>query len=256
MTVGHISKLLSEGDVSMQLMNSLKQDSRVSVARLVAKWEQKEQHLLLEKQRIQNLYEQERLMVNSGYQLVAGVDEAGRGPLAGPLVVGAVILPLGYHLPLINDSKKLSAKQREELYKQIKDIAINVQSTVIDIHMIDEINIYQATIAGMYRAIGQLTPQPEAVLIDAVPLPDLVMPSVSLIRGDAISASIAAASIIAKVERDHLMLELDAQFPHYGFAKHKGYGTADHMKALQQYGPCPVHRQSFEPIKSWGQHNR
>jgi len=251
MTVTQITQLLIQNDVSIQIINSLKQDLRVSVTRLLAKWQQKQENLLLEKQRVQHLYEQERLLTSSGYNLIAGVDEAGRGPLAGPVVVGAVILPLGCHLPFINDSKKLSAMQREKLYHLIREVAIAVQYAVIDRETIDRLNIYQATVLGMYTAIQQLVPRPEAVLIDAVPLPDLTIPSVSLIGGDAISASIGAASIIAKVERDRIMLTLDEQFPHYGFAKHKGYGTAEHMKALEQYGPCPMHRQSFEPIKSW-----
>jgi len=252
MTVAQITQLLVQHDVSLQVINSLKQDSRISVIRQLAKWHQQQEKLLLEKQRLQRLYKQERLLVSCGYNLIAGVDEAGRGPLAGPVVVGAVILPMGFHLPLLNDSKKLSAKQREELYHRIKEVAIAVQYVVIDRETIDHVNIYQATMLGMYTAIQQLVPQPDAVLIDAVPLPDLIMPSVSLIGGDAISASIGAASIIAKVERDRIMMEMDEQFPHYGFAKHKGYGTTEHMKALAQYGPCPEHRQSFEPIKSWG----
>ena len=251
MTIAEITQLLAKTDVSTDSINSLKLDSRISVGRLLAKWQKKQQSLLLEQQRIHNLYEQERLLESCGYNLIAGVDEAGRGPLAGPVVVGAVILPIGCHLPSINDSKKLSAKQREELYHIIKEVAIVTQYVVIDIETIDQLNIYQATVLGMYRAIQQLSPQPQAVLIDAVPLPALTIPSVSLIGGDAISASIGAASIIAKVERDRIMLELDQQYPHYGFAKHKGYGTAEHMRAIQQYGPCPVHRQSFEPIKSW-----
>lgn len=255
MTVTQITELLSTQHITMELINSLKQDPRISVGRLLARWQQKQENELHEYQRVQNLYEQERLLESSGYQLIAGVDEAGRGPLAGPLVVGAVILPIGCHLPLINDSKKLSAQQRDKLYDQIKEVAIVAESVIIDIDTIDHLNIYQATIFGMYQALERLSPKPQAALIDAVPLPDLIIPSVSLIRGDAISASIAAASIIAKVERDRIMLELDEQFPNYGFAKHKGYGTGQHMKALQEYGPCSVHRQSFEPIKSWGKNN-
>lgn len=254
MTVTNITKLLSQNDLPTEILQALKQDPRVSVARLVTKWEQKQANNLRECQRIQNLYEQERLLEHAGYQLIAGIDEAGRGPLAGPLVVGAVILPIGYHLPLINDSKKLSAAQRDKLYDQIKEVAIVSEHIIIDIDTIDHLNIYQATVFGMYQAIEQLSPQPQAALIDAVPLPNLTIPSISLIRGDAISASIAAASIIAKVTRDRIMLELDEQYPSYGFAKHKGYGTAEHLKALRQYGPCPAHRQSFEPIKSWGTH--
>lgn len=251
MTVAQISQLLEQEDVSIRLLTTLKQDSRVSVSRLLDKWQQKQHKLLLEKQRIQKLYEQERMLTSQGYHFIAGVDEAGRGPLAGPVVVASVILPLDCHLPLLNDSKKLSAKQREQLYFAIKEVAIGVQHKAINIEIIDQVNIYQATVLGMYAVINELDPKPQAVLIDAVPLPELTMPSISLIGGDAISASIGAASIIAKVERDKLMLEIDQEFPQYGFAKHKGYGTAEHLKAIQQYGPCPIHRTSFEPIKSW-----
>lgn len=252
MTVVEITKLLEENNLSAAMISNLKQDPRVSVSRLLVKWQKRQEQDLAEQQRIQNLYDQERILTNKGYNLIAGVDEAGRGPLAGPLVVGAVILPIGCHLPSINDSKKLSAKQRERLYHAIKEVAISVQHIVVDIDVIDHLNIYNATVLGMYNAISELQQKPHAVLIDAVPLPDLEMHSLSLIGGDAISASIGAASIIAKVERDNLMLEYDRQFPQYGFAKHKGYGTAEHLKALHEYGPCPIHRKSFEPIKSWG----
>lgn len=251
MTVAEITNFLEHENLSAAMISKLKQDQRVSVSRLLVKWEKRKEQDLVEKERIQGLYSQERILAEQGYDFIAGVDEAGRGPLAGPLVIGAVILPLGCHLPYINDSKKLSAKQREYLYHAIKEVAISVQHTVIDIDVIDRLNIYQATILGMYNVINELHQKPQAVLIDAVPLPNLEIHSLSLIGGDAISASIGAASIIAKVERDNLMLELDHQFPQYGFAKHKGYGTPDHLKALQKHGPCPIHRRSFEPIKSW-----
>jgi ribonuclease HII len=252
MTVVEIAKLLEQNNLSAAIMSNLKKDPRISVSRLLVKWQKRQEQDLIEQQRIQKLYGQERILADKGYNLIAGVDEAGRGPLAGPLVVGAVILPIGCHLPSINDSKKLSAKQREHLYHAIKEVAISVQHKVIDIDVIDHLNIYNATIFGMYNVISELHQKPHAVLIDAVPLPDLEMHSISLIGGDAISASIGAASIIAKVERDNLMIEYDKQFPQYGFAKHKGYGTAEHLKALHEHGPCPIHRKSFEPIKSWG----
>jgi ribonuclease HII len=252
MTVVEIAKLLEQNNLSAAMITNLKQDPRISVSRLLVKWQKRREQDLVEQQRVQNLYGQERILADKGYNLIAGVDEAGRGPLAGPLVVGAVILPIGCHLPSINDSKKLSAKQREDLYHAIKKVAISVQHIVIDIDVIDHLNIYNATVFGMYNVISELHQKPHAVLIDAVPLPDLEMHSISLIGGDAISASIGAASIIAKVERDNLMLEYDKKFPQYGFAKHKGYGTAEHLKALREHGPCPIHRKSFEPIKSWG----
>ena len=153
-------------------------------------------------------------------------------------------------LPKLNDSKKLSAKVREELFDEIQEKAIAVGTALIDAQTIDRVNIYQATINGMYEAIFSLQPAPQEVLIDAVPLDRLPMPSESIIKGDAKSASIAAASIIAKVTRDRLMDEYDKIYPEYGFAQHKGYGTAQHIEALKKYGPCPIHRRSFEPVRS------
>ena len=164
--------------------------------------------------------------------------------------MAAVILPHDLCLPKLNDSKKISAKVREELFDEIQEKAIAVGTALIDAQTIDRVNIYQATINGMYEAIFSLRPEPQEVLIDAVPLDKLPMPSASIIKGDAKSASIAAASIIAKVTRDRLMDEYDKVYPEYGFAQHKGYGTAQHIEALKKYGPCPIHRRSFEPVRS------
>ena len=177
------------------------------------------------------------------------IDEAGRGPLAGPVVVAAVILPLGLFLPHLNDSKKLSAAVREALFSFIMESAVAVEIVSISEKVIDEKNIYQATKQGMHEAVAALRPQPQHVLLDAVPL-RLPMSSSAIVHGDAKSASIAAASIAAKVTRDRLMLKYDEEYPQYGFKKHKGYGTAEHLEALRKYGPCPIHRRSFEPIRS------
>ena len=201
-------------------------------------------------ERLDAMYVYERAAVVAGHTLVAGVDEAGRGPLAGPVAVAAVILPQEAHLPRINDSKKLSAAMREELFTQIVAIAISYHVALIDAETIDYMNILQATRMGMYEAIAALTPAPDEVLIDAVELPKLSMPSQSIIKGDAKSASIAAASILAKVTRDRLMDEYDSTYPNYGFAKHKGYGTREHVEAIRTYGVCPLHRKSFEPVRS------
>jgi ribonuclease HII len=252
MTVSKIAELLEENEVPLHIITMLHNDTRVTVVRLLQRWKQRQNNMQCEQERIQKLYTHERGFTAEGFKRIVGVDEAGRGPLAGPVVIGAVILPLGYHLPLLNDSKKLSAKQRQTLYYAIKEVAIATSHAIITVDRIDQDNIYQATVAGMYQAISKLQPQPDMALIDAVPLPDLTIPACPLIGGDAISASIAAASIIAKVERDNIMQELNQQFPMYGFAKHKGYGTAEHLLAIQKYGPCPIHRRSFEPIKSWG----
>jgi ribonuclease HII len=251
MTVSQIAQLLEEKSVEKEILEQLQLDSRISVTRLVHKWIRQQAVEMLEKQRVHNLYHKERILTRQGYPLITGVDEAGRGPLAGPVVIAAVMLPLNHYLPFLNDSKKLSPKQRENLYIAIKQAAVAVNHIVVDVDKIDSLNIYQATIRGMYQAIAGLKPFPQAALIDAVPLPKLAILSTSLIGGDAISASIAAASIIAKVERDHLMEKMDQKYPQYGFAKHKGYGTADHIRAIRKYGPCPIHRRSFEPIKSW-----
>lgn len=252
MTVSQVVELLNNTDVPAKVIDDLSTDKRISIIKLVAKWHKRQQEMLVEKKRLLQMYDYERKYRQQGFKLIAGVDEAGRGPLAGPVVVGAVILPQDCLLPHLNDSKQLSARQREVLYEKIREVAIVAHSCVIDREVIDRLNIYQATVYAMYRVLKGLEPAPQAVLIDAVPLPKLNVPSLSIVGGDAASASIAAASIIAKVERDRIMNEMDELYPAYGFAKHKGYGTKEHIHALQKYGPCPIHRKSFEPIKSWG----
>lgn len=203
-----------------------------------------------ERERLDAMYVYERAAIAAGHAIVAGVDEAGRGPLAGPVAVAAVILPQECYLPHLNDSKKLSHAVREELFAKITEQAVSYHVALMDAEMIDRMNILQATRTGMYEAIAALTPAPDEVLIDAVELPKLSMPSQSIIKGDAKSTSIAAASILAKVTRDHLMESYDIQYPHYGFAKHKGYGTREHIDAIRKYGICPIHRKSFDPIRS------
>ena len=185
----------------------------------------------------------ERQLMEVGARLIAGIDEAGRGPLAGPVVVAGVIMPMDNIIQGINDSKKLSAKKRDALYDQIMLTALDVQVAIVDCNTIDEINILNATKQGMLQCINGFE-QVDRVLIDAVKL-DTKVPTLSIIKGDALSYSIAAASIIAKVTRDRLMLELDKQYPQYNFAKHKGYGTAEHIRLLKEHGPCPEHRRTF-----------
>ena len=191
------------------------------------------------------MLEYERQFLENGEKFIAGIDEAGRGPLAGPVVVAGVIMPLGEAdiIEGINDSKKLSAKKRDSLFEQIMAKAIDVQVAVVDHLTIDRDNILNATKSGMLQCINGFE-QVERVLIDAVKL-DAKVPTLSIIHGDALSYSIAAASIVAKVTRDRLMLDYDKQYPQYNFAKHKGYGTAEHIRLLKEYGPCPIHRRSF-----------
>ena len=177
--------------------------------------------------------------------LAAGIDEAGRGPLAGPVAAGAVILPADHDILYLNDSKKLSAKKRDMLFDQIKEEAIAWAVGIVEPARIDEINILQATYEAMRLAIRQLGTAPTVLVNDAVTIPGVEIPQIPVIKGDAKCISIAAASILAKVTRDRIMEEMDAQYPVYGFAKHKGYGTKEHMEAIRTYGPCPIHRRSF-----------
>lgn len=181
----------------------------------------------------------------AAFSYVCGIDEAGRGPLAGPVVAGAVVLPKDCRILYINDSKKLSEKRREELFELIPKEAVSVGLGIVSHERIDEINILQATYEAMREAVKQLSCVPDILLNDAVTIPGLPMKQIPIIKGDAKSISIGAASIMAKVTRDHLMEAYDVQFPEYGFAKNKGYGTKQHTDAIKEYGPCPIHRKTF-----------
>lgn len=176
---------------------------------------------------------------------ICGIDEAGRGPLAGPVVAGAVVLKKDAQILYLNDSKKLSEKRREELYLEIQEKAVSWAVGIAGPERIDEINILQATYEAMREAVSKLSVPPDILLNDAVTIPGLDIPQVSIIKGDAKSVSIAAASVMAKVTRDHMMAQYGELYPQYGFAKHKGYGTAAHIAALKEFGPCPIYRRSF-----------
>mgnify|MGYP002801350114 FL=1 len=177
--------------------------------------------------------------------LICGIDEAGRGPLGGPVVAGAVILPKNSRILYLNDSKKLSEKRREELFVRIQKEALAWSVGIAGPERIDEINILQATYEAMRKAIQGLPQKPDLLLNDAVTIPDVEIVQIPIVKGDAKSLSIAAASILAKVTRDHMMMEYDKIYPEYGFGKHKGYGTAAHMEAIRRFGPCPIHRRTF-----------
>jgi ribonuclease HII len=205
---------------------------------------------------------EEMALLSQGYSFIAGVDEAGRGSLAGPVVAAAVILPLGdlstFHLDPdkcpecfagVRDSKQLTAKERERLFEVVMQHALAVGVGIGSVEMIDERNILQATKYAMRDAIAQLPTPPQALLLDAIHLPDIELLQRSIIKGDALCLSIAAASIIAKVTRDRIMVQLHELFPAYGFAQHKGYGTEEHLAALRVYGACPHHRRSFAPVR-------
>ncbi len=203
----------------------------------------KQQKLEAEIERIQGMLVYEREYGPLG--ILCGIDEVGRGPLAGPVVAGAVILPKGCQILYLNDSKKLTARRRELLYDEIMEKAVAVGIGVISQEVIDDINILQATYEAMRQAVGKLSVCPDILLNDAVTIPGLPQKQVPIIKGDAKSLSIAAASVVAKVTRDRMMEALDAKYPEYGFASNKGYGSAAHMAALREYGPCPLHRRTF-----------
>ena len=202
-----------------------------------------------EEQRLNELKEIDKSYFKEGYNYICGIDEAGRGPLAGPVVVAAVIMPKDSMIEGVNDSKKVSEKKREKLYELIIEEAISYSVGIVDQNEIDRINILNATKAGLTEAVRTLKVKPELILVDALTNIDTCgVPYQSIIKGDAKSYSIAAASIIAKVTRDRIMRQWDEIYPQYGFAKHKGYGTKAHMEALRRHGPCPLHRRSFAPV--------
>ncbi|MDD2957985.1 MAG: ribonuclease HII [Lachnospiraceae bacterium] len=227
----------------LELIAQYETDPRAGVANLIRICRRKEEALEEERQRLDRMKVFEREYEHLGY--VCGIDEAGRGPLAGPVVAGAVILPKDCEILYLNDSKQLTAKRREELYDEIQEKAVATGVGMVGPHRIDEINILQATYEAMCEAIGQLSVIPQVLLNDAVTIPQVVIPQVPIIKGDGKSVSIAAASIIAKVTRDRLMVEYDELMPEYGFASHKGYGSAAHIAAIQKYGPSPIHRSTF-----------
>lgn len=196
-----------------------------------------------------DLLKYEKDLYKNGVDLIAGVDEVGRGPLVGPVVAAAVILPINYHLDGLNDSKKLTEKKRERFYDILMQEAVAIGIGEASAKEIDEINIYQASKLAMMRALKNLKIKPEHVLVDAMPLKEIDIPSTSIIHGDALSLSIAAASVIAKVTRDRMMIELDKKYPEYGFAQHKGYPTKKHLEVLQKYGVLDNYRFTYGPVR-------
>jgi len=196
-----------------------------------------------------DIYAIEERLYRKGYLHIAGCDEAGRGPMAGPLFAAAVVLPAHYRLPGLNDSKKLSPGIREKLFNIILQDAIEIQIAQIDVKEVDRINVYQASKKAMLKCLRGFKTKPQYVMTDAMPLNFDDIECLSIIKGDAKSATIAAASIIAKVSRDRYMIAIDKLYPEYGFAQHKGYVTKYHLKMLAEHGPCPIHRRSFAPVQ-------
>jgi len=228
-----------------EYISVLSQDDRKSVIKLATKLKREQEKINKETERLKNLLEFEKSTFDLGFNLIAGLDEAGRGPLAGPVVASAVILPKLELIRDIDDSKKLSEKKRDELYMKIQEIAIDIGVGIVDNETIDKINILNATKLAMKRAVDSLKIKPDFMLIDALEIADIDIKQKSIIKGDSRSISIAAASIIAKVTRDNIVKQYDIKYPEYKFSKHKGYGTKEHYEAIKKYGITPIHRKSF-----------
>lgn len=231
------------------LFEELILDGRAGVQAAISKRKHELQKQVDEDLRLEKMLAYEKELYTQGIHLIAGVDEVGRGPLAGPVVAAAVILPKACKIPGLNDSKKIPKSKHKEIYEAVLQNAIAIGIGVKDNQVIDQVNIYEATKLAMMEAIGQLEPKPQHLLIDAMRL-DLPIPQTSIIKGDANSLSIAAASIVAKVTRDQMMEEFDKEYPGYDFAQNAGYGTANHLAGLDKLGVTPIHRHSFEPVKS------
>ncbi len=243
--IGEIKKEFEQAsmDELASLYEVYADDNRAGVVNLIKKYKKQEEALEKERKRMEEMYIYERKYADFSY--ICGIDEVGRGPLAGPVVAGAVILPKDCDILYLNDSKKLSEKVREELYDEIMEKAIATGIGIVSPARIDEINILQATYEAMRMAISKLNVCPDLLLNDAVTIPGVDIKQVPIIKGDAKSASIAAASIIAKVTRDRLMVQYEDVMPGYGFASNKGYGSAAHIQAIKEIGVTPIHRQSF-----------
>lgn len=244
-TFNEIKEILENTEVEKlpEALENYRSDKRKGIIKLIEKQELRYKKFLQEQQRIENMriYEEKY----NEYEYIAGIDEVGRGPLAGPVVTCAVILPKGTRILYVNDSKKLSAEKREELYNIIMEKAVAVSIGMENNKVIDDINILQATYKAMQQSVNNLQVKPDIILNDAVTIPDITVKQIPIIKGDSKSITIASASIIAKVTRDRLMVEYDKLYPEYDFINNKGYGSKKHIEALKKYGPCPIHRETF-----------
>ncbi|MFS0561225.1 ribonuclease HII [Terribacillus sp. 179-K 1B1 HS] len=249
MTIQQIRVHLQDGTYSDEMLSSWQEDHRAGVQKLMEAHRRKVEKEKGLRERYNQMCTFENIYYDKGKQYIAGIDEAGRGPLAGPVVAAAVILPKDAYIAGLNDSKQLSELKREALYDQIIDTCIAFGVGIVDSQRIDEVNIYQAAKQAMLEAVAEMECQPDHVLVDAMPLAELTCTHESLIKGDQRSVSIAAASIIAKVTRDRMMKEADIQYPGYGFKDNMGYGTKQHLEALRKQGITPLHRMSFAPVK-------
>ena len=247
-SIGNIKEFLKSTPVEPSVIRWLEGDRRSGVQSLARQLSVKLERLEKEKARLYKLLSYERKLVETGFEAIAGVDEVGAGPLAGPVVAAAVITDITMPIENVKDSKRLSEKQRSRIETEIRDSAHAFAFGWVEPEEIDQVNIYQASLLAMQRAVGNLDMKPDHLLVDARTIPEVPYPQKAIIGGDNLSYAIAAASILAKQERDRFMVEMDERYPDYGFGGHKGYGTAKHLKALKRLGPCPLHRKSFAPV--------
>lgn len=249
-TIKEVTALLAQVDsLDSPVWADLAQDERAGVQAAIKKRQKELEKEAAEYARLEAMLSYEKALYENGVEFIAGIDEVGRGPLAGPVVAAAVILPKDCKICYLNDSKKIPKSKHEAIYQEVMERALAVGVGIKDAAIIDQVNIYEATKLAMLEALGQLSQEPEHLLIDAMKL-DTPIPQTSIIKGDANSLSIAAASIVAKVTRDKMMANYDKEFVGYGFAKNAGYGTAEHLDGLNKLGITPIHRKTFEPIKS------
>ena len=249
-TIKEVTALLAQVDnLDSPVWADLAQDDRTGIQAAIKKRQKELEKEAAEDARLEAMLCYEKALYENGVELIAGIDEVGRGPLAGPVVAAAVILPKGCKIRYLNDSKKIPKSKHVAIYHEVMEQAVAVGIGIKDAKIIDQVNIYEATKLAMLEALGKLNPTPQHLLIDAMKL-DTPIPQQSIIKGDANSLSIAAASIVAKVTRDRLMADYDQTYPGYGFAKNAGYGTAEHLEGLEKQGITPIHRKTFEPIKS------
>ncbi|HFU4205886.1 TPA: ribonuclease HII [Streptococcus suis] len=249
-TIKEVTALLAQVDsLDSPVWADLAQDERAGVQAAIKKRRKELEKEATEDVRLEAMLCYEKALYENGVEFIAGIDEVGRGPLAGPVVAAAVILPKGCKIRYLNDSKKIPKSKHEAIYQEVMERAVAVGVGIKDAAVIDQVNIYEATKLAMLEALGQLSQEPEHLLIDAMKL-DTPLPQTSIIKGDANSLSIAAASIVAKVTRDRMMANYAKEFSGYGFAKNAGYGTAEHLEGLNKLGITPIHRKTFEPIKS------
>lgn len=251
--IEELRKMLAASEqVDEEILSALAKDARSGVQKLYNKLINERDKEIKEKERLKNIHQYEDKCCSQGYRLIAGVDEAGRGPLAGPVAAGAVILPEDIEIMAgVNDSKQLTAGKRKQLAERIKEAALCWSVALATVEEIERLNIRNASLLAMARAVDKLDLKPDILLVDGFIIPGVKIKQQAIVGGDAKSLSIAAASILAKVERDKIMEEYHALYPRYGFDQHKGYGTRQHIEAIMQHGPCPVHRRDFKPVRSY-----